>query len=60
MGGYGTWNFATEHPERLATIAPISGAAPLGCISFPQPRPVALLQASASSSTAPLLAITFV
>jgi predicted peptidase len=26
MGGYGTWSFATDHPERFAAIAPISGA----------------------------------
>jgi predicted peptidase len=26
MGGYGAWNFASEHPERIAAIAPISGA----------------------------------
>jgi predicted peptidase len=25
MGGFGTWAFATEHPERLAAIAPICG-----------------------------------
>lgn len=26
MGGYGTWSFATDHPDRFAAIAPISGA----------------------------------
>lgn len=25
MGGYGTWNYATEYPDRLAAIAPIAG-----------------------------------
>lgn len=26
MGGYGTWSMATDHPDRFAAIAPISGA----------------------------------
>lgn len=25
MGGYGTWHFATKHPDRFAAIAPICG-----------------------------------
>lgn len=26
MGGYGTWNYAVDHPDRLAAIAPVCGA----------------------------------
>lgn len=28
MGGFGTWNFALEYPERFAAIAPICGGGP--------------------------------
>ena len=26
MGGYGTWNYAVDYPDRLAAIAPVCGA----------------------------------
>lgn len=29
MGGFGTWHFAAEHPERFAAIAPICGGGPV-------------------------------
>ena len=30
MGGFGTWNLGTAHPERFAALAPICGGGEIG------------------------------
>lgn len=43
MGGYGTWNLATWHPERFAAVVPICGGGdPVGVVLADGPRAAAL------------------